>query len=279
MPDTNWYDAADLKTAVVKPSSPVPDVMRLQQALDDAGYAISVDGIYGDGTNRVLRAAQRQMGLVADGIAGPKTFAALEGLDVAALLGQDDIERAADALGVSVPAVMAVNEVESRGHGFLDCGLPVILFERHWMRRQLEDAGIDPAPWAAKHPGIVSTRPGGYQGGRQEHDRLAVARAINEPAALQSASWGLFQIMGFHYASLGFDTPEAMERAASHSEGRQLDMFVAFIRADADLHRALEGHDWADFAERYNGPAYAKNQYDARLSRAFARHARALAAA
>ena len=75
--------------------------------------------------------------------------------------------------------------------------------------------------------------------------------------------------MGFHWKLLGYASVQEFVNAMYHSEGAQLDAFVRFIKADAGLHRALRSKDWADFARRYNGPAYAKNQYDVKLAEAY----------
>ncbi|MEG6992119.1 N-acetylmuramidase domain-containing protein, partial [Pseudomonas aeruginosa] len=52
--------------------------------------------------------------------------------------------------------------------------------------------------------------------------------------------------------------------------------FVRFIEADPALLKALKGRKWAEFARRYNGPAYARNLYDVKLERAYARHSEAM---
>ena len=58
-----------------------PDVVALQHALAAAGFAPGdFDGVFGGGTEAALIAFQRSEGLVADGVAGPKTAKAL-GLD------------------------------------------------------------------------------------------------------------------------------------------------------------------------------------------------------
>jgi hypothetical protein len=261
-------------TDLLKRGSRSDAVRHLQRELGFAGD--DVDGIYGAMTERAVRRFQKSRGLVADGIAGPKTFEALSGEDTARRLGQGDIERVAARLGVEAAAVMAVNEVESRGSGFLDDGRPVILFERHVMRRNLRDIGRD-ADLLARHlPEVVNSTPGGYDGGADEHRRLHLARQIDEGCAICAASWGLFQIMGHHYARLGFDTPQEMEAAAGDSEGAQLEMFAAFIESDPRLHQALRAHDWEAFARIYNGPAYAKHDYHGRMAAAFDNHSEAL---
>lgn len=193
-------------------------------------------------------------------------------------LTQDDYSRAAKALDVPVAAIRAVTEVESKGSGFLPDGRPVILFERHIMRRQLEKMGRkDVADLQVKFPSVVNRQPGGYKGGAAEHERLGVAATINRQAALESCSWGLFQIMGFHWKALGYESVQAFVNAMYRSEGEQLDAFVRFIKANPNLLRALRAQDWPALAAGYNGPAYVKNAYHTKLATAFARHSKELA--
>ncbi|MEJ2621539.1 MAG: N-acetylmuramidase domain-containing protein [Candidatus Thiodiazotropha sp.] len=42
------------------------------------------------------------------------------------------------------------------------------------------------------------------QGGAAEHTRLKKTSTLNETAALKSAPWGKFQIMGFNYKAVGY---------------------------------------------------------------------------
>lgn len=51
---------------------------RLQRALAAAGFEVAVDGDFGPATEDAVRSFQRERGLVADGIAGPGTWEALE---------------------------------------------------------------------------------------------------------------------------------------------------------------------------------------------------------
>ena len=54
------------------------EVRKIQQRLSELGlYNGSVDGIYGSGTEKAVRAFQKQKGLTVDGIAGPATLKAL----------------------------------------------------------------------------------------------------------------------------------------------------------------------------------------------------------
>lgn len=251
------------------------DVRELQVRLANSGFSVEQDGWFGDNTEAAVREFQRRVGLVADGIAGPKTMAALQlGQKPGRLLGQADIDAAAEKLGVQVAALMAVNEVESRGEGFLS-GNPVVLFERHVKYERLADAGRDADALAARYPNLVNRRRGGYKGGAQEWYRLNLARQIDQAIANESASWGAFQIMGYHWRGLGYESIDDFVAAMSRNEAAQLDAFVRFIEADTGLHKALKARKWADFAKGYNGPAYKANLYDAKLQRAYERHAAA----
>lgn len=250
------------------------DVRELQARLISAGYSVEHDGWFGDNTEAAVRAFQRKAFLIADGIAGPKTLAALAGKSSSLHLGHTDIDVAADALGVQVAALMAVNEVESRGEGFLN-GNPIVLFERHVMHKRLAAAGKDADALAARYPDLVNPKRGGYRGGAQEWYRLNLARQIDPDIADESASWGAFQIMGYHWRALGYASIGDFVSAMSRNEAAQLDAFVRFIKAADGLHKALKARKWADFAKAYNGPAYKENMYDTRLQRAYERHAAA----
>ncbi len=244
------------------------EVRDLQQRL-----GIEVDGLYGDSTEAAVRKFQEQHGLIADGIAGDKTLATLRaGKADPRLLKHTDIAAAADALEVDIAGILAVNEVESIGHGFLSDGRPKILYERHVMYKRLELAKFNVADFSAKYPNIVNQARGGYAGGAAEHARLNTAIGIHPQCAVESTSWGLFQIMGYHWESLDYTSAEEFVAAMKRSESDQLESFVRLIKADTTLHKALKSRKWAEFAKVYNGAAYKENCYDAKLAAAFIRH-------
>lgn len=182
-------------------------------------------------------------------------------------LDEAAIADAAKKLDCEVAAVRAVIDVESRG-GFLPDGRPKILFERHYFCR------LTKGRFDAAHPNISNGQWGGYgAGGAHQYDRLAEAIACDRDAALRSASWGLFQIMGDHCRSLGFADAESFVKAMVSGEAAQLDAFVSFVKKNG-LADELARHDWAGFARGYNGPAYRANRYDEKLSAAYAFHNR-----
>ncbi len=174
-----------------------------------------------------------------------------------------DIEGAAAKIGCAVAAVRAVIEVESKG-GFLPDKRPKILYERHYFHR------LTGGKYSAKHPDISHPDWGGYgQGGANQYVRLHKAIALDRAAALQSASWGNFQVMGNHYKSLGFASVEDFVAAMVSGAAAHLDIFVRFVKKNG-LDDELIRRDWDGFARGYNGPKYKENKYDTKLAAAFA---------
>lgn len=60
-----------------KPLMEGSDVERLQTALQKAGIAVSIDGVFGPGTDKAVKEFQQKKALTADGIVGPKTLGAM----------------------------------------------------------------------------------------------------------------------------------------------------------------------------------------------------------
>lgn len=183
-------------------------------------------------------------------------------------LTETDWKSAADRLGVPVASVKAVAEVEATGSGFLPTGEPRILFERHKFSRHTG------GKYDATHPHISNPVWGGYGKESAQHGRLAQAVSLNRDAALKSASWGRFQILGENYRQAGFQSLQGFINAMYESEQAQLTAFANFILNDPRLLRALKAKDWPAFAARYNGPGYAKNRYDSKLAEAYQKWSR-----
>lgn len=258
-------------------------VLQLQKNLNLKGAKLFPDGAYGDETEKAVRSYQLKANLVADGIAGPKTLASLTGADCSRLLGNTHLVNAAKRLGVELAAVLAVNEVESHGEGFLSNGKPKILYERHVMYRLIGTPRFDGDDAAAlrthadqlavQYPNLVNPRAGGYAGGTAEHQRLAQARMLDALCADESASWGAFQIMGYHWQRLGYASLNEFLTRMATNEAEHFEAFIRYIEADPVLHKALKTKKWAVFAKGYNGPDYQRNLYDVKLDRAYLRHA------
>ena len=72
-------DETKASSDALQPGASGSKVKSLQQSLKELGlYTGSVDGVYGEGTTKAVKALQKKMGLTQDGIAGAKTLAAVE---------------------------------------------------------------------------------------------------------------------------------------------------------------------------------------------------------
>lgn len=180
-----------------------------------------------------------------------------------AILTDSDYTNAAIAIGCEVAAIKAVTSIEAPRGPFQSDGLPTILFERHVF------ADLTGNVYDATRPDISNKVPGGYGLYSAQYGRLQAAYALNPNAALQSASWGAFQIMGENYTQAGFESVETMVEAMRTGVGAHLAAFVSFIKNDPILTRSIVAKNWAQFAEHYNGPGYAKNGYDVKLAAAY----------
>jgi len=183
-------------------------------------------------------------------------------------LSSDGLAEVASQLGVFAPEIWTVLAVETSGCGYLADRRPQILYERHIFHRltqgQFDDGDIsDPSA-------------GGYGArGAHQYERLAQAIADDRTAALQSASWGIGQIMGQNFAAVGFRSVEEMVAAMSQSEDQQLAAMGNFL-VSTKLRSALQAHDWATFARGYNGPNFAINRYDIKLNAEFQKYSSGL---
>jgi peptidoglycan hydrolase-like protein with peptidoglycan-binding domain/Na+-transporting NADH:ubiquinone oxidoreductase subunit NqrE len=174
------------------------------------------------------------------------------------------LEACAHKLSVHPTELWTVLQVEAQGCGYFADRRPVILFERHIFSRRTQGR------FDSQAPEISNPNAGGYAGGVAEYQRLEKALALDEQAALESASWGLAQVMGFHAKDLGYGSVEQLVSRMMASEDEQLEALTAFLLHN-NLANALRDHDWATFARGYNGAAYAKNQYDKQLAAAYQR--------
>lgn len=178
-------------------------------------------------------------------------------------LTEEDFKQAARDLGCEIAAIKAVAQVETKAAGFQPGGEPTILFERHVFSR-LTKRKFD------KHaPDISNPVSGGYGKTSAQHARMSKAAALDRNAALQSASWGVFQIMGENYKQCGFKTLQEFINAMYRSERDHLAAFVNFIKADLRLVMAIRAKNFTRFAQIYNGPGYAKNDYDTKMYTAY----------
>ncbi|MGI0025879.1 MAG: N-acetylmuramidase family protein [Nitrososphaera sp.] len=180
---------------------------------------------------------------------------------------------AAKRLRCRVPLIQAVAEVESAGSGFLNNGKVRVLFEGHQFWRYTG------GHYARSHPTLCHKKwtSENYSKGKTadirgagELVRLTLAMELDQVAALMSASYGLFQVMGFNFALCGYTSVETFYENMCFSADRQLYAFCEYIKSTG-LDDEIRNEMWDDFAYKYNGPGYLKNRYAEKLRKAVIR--------
>lgn len=189
-------------------------------------------------------------------------------------LTNEQIKDLANKHDIEYAGLKAVVEVEASGKGFIG-DVPKILYEPHIMHRLLTKKNYITIRnnLMKAHPNLCYPRWGTYRYGAEsiQHKRLEVASQFNRDTALESCSWGLGQVMGFHWKSLGYESLQAFINDMYESEAKQLEAMIRFIRVNGLL-LALKNKDWVKFARGYNGSGYAKNKYHIKLANAYAKY-------
>lgn len=189
-------------------------------------------------------------------------------------LTNEQIKDLANKHGIEYAGLKAVVEVEASGKGFIG-DVPKILYEPHIMYRLLTKKNYITIRnnLMKAHPNLCYPRWGTYKYGAEsiQHRRLEIASQFNRDTALESCSWGLGQVMGFHWKSLGYESLQAFINDMYESEAKQLEAMIRFVKVNGLL-LALKNKDWVKFARGYNGSGYAKNKYHIKLANAYAKY-------
>lgn len=183
----------------------------------------------------------------------------------APLLPQDFIDDAA-RIGCEVEAIRAVAEVEAGpgGFGFCPDDFPKTLFEGHYFHK------LTRGRYSESHPTISYpswTRKFYGKSWQAERERLNLAITLDRNAALMSASWGTFQVMGANFATVGFKTVQQFVNAMCKSSNDHLAAFTEYVLMNG-LADELRDRRFYDFARIYNGPGQVE-KYGAMMQTAY----------
>jgi hypothetical protein len=190
-------------------------------------------------------------------------------------LSPADFSKAASSLGpgVSVAIIRAFAEVESGGRsGFAADGRPIIAYEGHWFRK-LTKKEYDEAYPMLSYPYLVKAGPEWQANNKDQATAwktLEAAMALSSDAALQSCSWGMFQVMGFNWEDCGYEDVTAFVAAMKAGEPGQLAAFVGYCLKKHGMVTALKTKNFIKMAELYNGKDY--GDYDKRIQKAYKKY-------
>jgi hypothetical protein len=181
-----------------------------------------------------------------------------------------DYRRAAARLNVPLAHIMAMAAVESAGETFWLLGGKLVVpvrFEAHWFgkltgyRFNVSHPDLSCVEW---NPALAARTRGGAW------EQLGRARGLDRDAADQATSWGAFQVMGYHWKRLGYESVRNfVDSMSNHGDDGQMDAFARFLEADHALRASLAIGAWLDVEQRYNGGGYG-GVYAARLEAAAA---------
>ena len=132
--------------------------------------------------------------------------------------------------------IWTVAEVETAG---LTQGRPQILFERHIFRKYTNDSDAREISGAPGACGLLSEQ---YDKRTKALALCAKAKLSVEPA-LQSASWGMGQVMGFNYDVARYKSAANMIQAMVRNEDAQLAAMAGYLRANGVADKLIK-KDW-----------------------------------
>lgn len=237
-------------------------------------------------------------------------FRAFEGGEIS----EDQWDEFSDLLECESAVLKAIAKVESGGRSAfwrLQGGegghVPAILYERHYFSR-LTGGRYDQDYPDIAWPEVYRKKSQIGQTDKKMHDqrvdaddvysdyatsylRLIKAFELDANAALQSCSWGKFQIMGSNFSLCEEDSVESFVRKMCKSETGQIGMLALFIKnkprawknpknkrlgKEISMWDAVKQKNWRAIAFNYNGPAYAKYSYDIKFEDAYAQYTTAL---
>jgi len=216
----------------------------------------SDDGISGVITTRAISAYQRSSGLDDDGVAGPLTMSAAED-DGWVFEGSPSSAQidAANSLGMSVEVVQTIEAVESGGKP------SAIRFEPHVFLRKRPDL----------HCEIPFTKgPRGFSETHSETNQSAFETAfeLDPKAAVESTSWGLYQVLGGHLIKIYGDPLSGVDSFYADPPSASYKLFISWFKSNTRALKAAREHDWKKLARYYNGSGQVE-RYSAALEREY----------
>ena len=246
---------------MIKKNSQGPNVFRWSAFLRKKGiYKGSSTAKFGPSLHLATLKFQEDAGVFADGIVGPITThaATQEGFDGFCISAEP--QNLADRAGIPPDVLEAFRIVESNGDS------SAIRFEPHlFVRFNPSAAGAIPYTPSKHGPWSIMTK---------ETNRAAFDRAfkIDAHSAIKATSWGAFQVLGQHLLDEYDNRPDKALEAFDEDPEAVSNMLLA--RWFSANHRAKQYAnavpvDWPRLARLYNGPAYAKHQYDVRPRKAW----------
>lgn len=198
------------------------------------------------------------------------------------MLTDKDYIAAGNLLDVDPALIKAVCFVESSGNGFDKNGNVIARFEPYWFYKFLKrcyQKDLTPYYNDLRYKNSIialSFKDSIYGMVSMQWAKILKAAELAErlcgtdSPAYNAASYGMFQIMGYHYDVCNFKSAREMVGFMKESEYNQLVCFVRFIKSQG-LDKYLKDKNFTAFAYRYNGPYYKQVHYDEKIKNYYLR--------
>lgn len=166
-----------------------------------------------------------------------------------------DCEEVSNSLDVEPEIILAIARVESSQdiNGFL--------FEPHQFSRLTEHK------FDKRYPTISYSKwdPSRYPKTKAEKQRqFDTAAKLDIDKTYEATSWGLFQIMGYHYHVCLYGSAISMATDLRAGIDQNMKAFGLMIK-HMNLITALKNKEWEYFAKIYNGPSFRVLNYDLKI--------------
>lgn len=185
---------------------------------------------------------------------------------------EQQLQSLADEFDIPLASLKAVIEVECRGNGFTSTGEPTILFEPHVFYDRLTKNGkIEIRNQVRKEQPLLcypKWRKDNYGSYSSQHKKLQKAVKYHRTSALESCSWRLGQVMGYHWKTLGYSSLQEFINLVYKDEYSQLQVMMRYLVKN-NLLDYMKSQNWDKFALGYNGKGYKANQYHVKLREAY----------
>ncbi len=196
------------------------------------------------------------------------------------LIEEFHYEKLSSELDVEKAVFQAIAIIESGGRNSFNVvggdNYAKILFERHYMYSICKnDFGMttgelnqykNQSPDIFNDLSVLKDDGASYGTELEQYPKLTRAKEINYSAAVQSCSWGKFQVMG-KYFNKGYESIEDFEKAMNQCELQQYYYFKIYLEkiGGTSMIKAMRDKDWNKIARLYNGPNYTANNYHTKM--------------
>ena len=178
---------------------------------------------------------------------------------------KDIYDEVADNIDIEPELLKSFIKVETNGNNLLN-GRCIIRWETHIFKRR---TGYTINVHGKRGYITDECQNNEWEAFTRARDLLCQGRYSKD--AYESASWGIGQIMGFHYKRLGFESPAEMSEWIAKSEENGIRSIGMFIKSHAKLLQACKDLDFTKIAYYYNGKYYYRNKYDVKMKNEYDR--------